>query len=320
MPGAFRKTVNVNHIQLRIRMDCVKTGTTLVGRGALLLATMIWGVAFVLMDFTLGNVTTFYILAFRFTGAALVMLLVSFRFLKKIDRNYLLGGGAMGLALFLAYTAQTYGLMYTTPGKNAFLTAAYCIMVPFLFWFTNRTRPDRYNISAAVVGLAGIGLISVNRSFSVNIGDALTLVCAFFYAVHIVVSNRVLRGRNIFLLCLVQFAVAGILSAAGAVLFEPFPQNVPGDTVALLVFLAVVATAFCLLLQIYGQMHTPPSQASIIMTFEAVFGVLSSLVAGLELLSVRLVIGFTLTFAAVIISETKLDFLKRGRGRLPPTR
>lgn len=296
----------------------MKTGTTLAGRGALLLATMIWGVAFVLMDFTLGSVTTFYILAFRFVGAALIMLLVSIRFLKVIDRNYLIGGGVMGVALFLAYTAQTYGLMYTTPGKNAFLTASYCIMVPFLYWFTSRIRPDRYNISAAFVGLAGVGLISVNRDFSVNIGDALTLVCAFFYAVHIVVSNQVLRGRNILLLCLVQFAVAGVLASAGAVIFEPFPQQVPASTIVLLVFLAVVATALCLLLQIYGQKHTPPSQASIIMTFEAVFGVLSSLIAGLELLSAKLIIGFLLTFAAVIISETKLDFLKRRRmHRLP---
>lgn len=294
----------------------MKTGTTLIGRGALLLATMIWGVAFVLMDFTLGSVTTLYILAFRFIGAALIMLLVSIIFLKDMDRKYLIGGGVMGLALFLAYTAQTYGLMYTTPGKNAFLTAAYCIMVPFLFWFNSRVRPDRYNISAAFVGLAGVGLISVNREFSVNIGDALTLVCAFFYAVHIVVSNRVLHGRNILLLCLVQFTVAGILAGAGAVIFEPVPQNIPVETVVLLVFLAVVATALCLLLQIYGQKHTPPSQASIIMTFEAVFGVLSSLIAGLEILSVRLVAGFALTFAAVIISETKLDFLKREKGRL----
>jgi len=292
----------------------VKTGTTLAGRGALLLATIIWGVAFVLMDFTLGSVTTLYILAFRFTGAALIMLVVSFRFLKAMDRGYVLGGVAMGLALFLAYATQTYGLMYTTPGKNAFLTASYCVMVPFLYWFSDRSRPDRYNISAAFVGLAGVGLISVNQGFSVNIGDALTLVCAFFYAVHIVISNRVLRGRNILLLCLVQFATAGVLAGAGAVFFEPFPQGVPGSTIALLVFLAVVATALCLLLQIYGQKHTPPSQASIIMTFEAVFGVLSSLVAGLEELSVKLVIGFLLTFTAVIISETKLGFLTKMRG------
>jgi drug/metabolite transporter (DMT)-like permease len=293
----------------------VKTGTTLAGRGALLLATIIWGVAFVLMDFTLGSVTTLYILAFRFTGAALVMLIVSLRFLKKLDRGYVLGGAAMGLALFLAYVTQTFGLMYTTPGKNAFLTASYCVMVPFLYWFSDRTRPDRYNLLAAFVGLVGIGLISVNQDFSVNVGDALTLVCAFFYAVHIIISNRVLRGRNILLLCLVQFATAGILAGAGAVIFEPFPRNVPGSTIGLLVFLAVVATAFCLLMQIYGQKHTPPAQASIIMTFEAVFGVLSSLVAGLEPMSVRLVIGFLLTFSAVIISETKLDFLKKGLAR-----
>ncbi|MBN1649440.1 MAG: DMT family transporter [Spirochaetales bacterium] len=284
---------------------------TLLGRGALFLATMIWGVAFVLMDFTLGSVTTLWILTFRFSGAAVIMLFVSFKFLGKIDRHYLSGGMAMGLALFLAYVTQTYGLMHTTPGKNAFLTAAYCIMVPYLYWITSKTRPDRYNISAALVGFIGIGLISVNQRFSVNIGDALTLVCAFFFAVHIVISGRVVGGRNILLLCLIQFATAGILTAAGALVFEPFPQHVPVQTIWMLVFLTVVATALCLLLQIFGQKHTPPSQTSIIMTFEAVFGVLSSLIAGREELSVKLLAGFLLTFTAFIISETKLGFLKR---------
>ena len=283
----------------------------LLGRGALLLATIIWGAAFVLMDFTLDSVSTLYILAFRFIGAAVIMLIVSFRFLKKIDRNYLAGGAAMGLALFLAFTVQTYGLMHTTPGKNAFLTASYCIMVPFIYWITNKTRPDRYNILAAFIGLIGIGLISVNQYVSINIGDALTLVCAFFFALHIVISGLVVGGRNILLLCLIQFATAGILAAAGALIFEPFPQNVPASTALALAFLTLVATAFCLLLQIFGQKHTPPSQASIIMTFEAVFGIISSLIAGKEELSVKLAIGFLFSFTAVIISETKLNFLKR---------
>jgi drug/metabolite transporter (DMT)-like permease len=287
---------------------------SLLGRGALFLATIIWGVAFVLMDFTLGSVTTLYLLAFRFTGAAVIMLLVSFKSLKKIDRHYLRGGALMGLVLFLAYVIQTYGLTFTTPGKNAFLTASYCIMVPFIYWITNKIRPDRYNISAAFIGLIGVGLISVSQRLSVNTGDALTLVCAFFFAMHIVVSGRVVGGRNILLLCLIQFAVAGILSGVGAFLFEPFPQNVPASTMLMLVFLTVVATALCLLLQIFGQKHTPPSQTSVIMTFEAVFGILSSLIAGREMLSVKLVIGFMLTFTAVIISETKLKFLKRNKG------
>ena len=292
-------------------MILVDKVNALLGRGALLLATVIWGVAFVLMDFTLSSVTTLYILAIRFCGAAVIMLLVSFRSLKKIDRKYLAAGAAMGLALFLAYVTQTYGLTFTTPGKNAFLTASYCIMVPFLYWITSRKRPDRYNISAAFLCLAGVGLITLNTGFSVNTGDLLTLVCAFFFAVHIIISNRVIPGRNLVLLCLVQFATAGILAAAGAFVFEPVPRHLPVSAIGMLAFLTVVATALCLLLQIYGQKHTPPSQTSVIMTFEAVFGVLSSVIAGSEDLSVKLLIGFVLTFTAFIISETKLGFLRR---------
>jgi drug/metabolite transporter (DMT)-like permease len=281
-----------------------------IGRASLLLATLIWGISFVLMDFALGSVSTLYILAIRFCGGALILLIIGAKELKKLNKAYLAGGALMGLFLLAAYAFQTYGLMYTTPGKNAFLTAIYCVIVPFLYWILKK-RPDRYSITAAFICIIGVGLISLDGNLSIGLGDGLTIICGIFYAIHIVVTGKVVENRSPILLTMLQFATAGILAAIGALIFEPFPVSIPMNTVWNLAFLTVMSTALCLFLQVFGQKHTPPSQASIIMAMEAVFGAAASIIFTGETMTLKLFFGFLLTFAAVIVSETKLDFLKR---------
>ena len=123
--------------------------TDTLARLALLLATIIWGSSFIIMKDALDNIGTFFLLAVRFTGACILLAIVFFRKLKKIRKDVGIAGFWMGTALIAAYILQTFGLAETTPGKNAFLTAGYCILVPFLFWAAAGTRPARYNIAEA---------------------------------------------------------------------------------------------------------------------------------------------------------------------------
>ena len=102
-----------------------------LGRSALICTTLIWGTSFVVLKSALDSITPLWVLSIRFGGAALIMLLAAVPMLKKLDAQYIKGGVLMGVCLATAYTVQTYGLVYTTPGKNAFLTATYCILVPF---------------------------------------------------------------------------------------------------------------------------------------------------------------------------------------------
>lgn len=283
----------------------------LLGRSSLLLATLIWGLSFVLMDLALGTLQTMFILAIRFSGAAVIMLIIGCRELKKLDKKYIGGGVLMGVLLLTSYIFQTYGLAHTTPGKNAFLTSVYCIIVPFLAWFVEKKKPDRFNVIAAFVCVGGIGLISLKSDLSVGLGDGLTLVGGFFFAFHILACSHFIKGRSAILMSMIQFATAGILAWVGTLVFEPFPTSISLQAGLNLAFLTLMPTALCLFLQIFGQKHTPPSQAAIIMTLEAVFGVVASILLTGELMSFKLFCGFLLTFAAVIISETKLSFLRR---------
>ena len=307
-----------------------------LGRLGLVLASFLWGVSFVLMKNVLSSIPPLYILAIRFCGATLILLPACAGKIKKFDKAYLRGGITMGVALLLSYLFQTYGLNLTTPGKNAFLTSTYCVIVPFLFWvyihltirkkssakislsgtesWVNK-RPDRYNAAAAIICLAGMGLISLDGDLRIGTGDALTIICGFFFALHIVVTAKFIDGRDPVMLAMLQFASAGVLSMIAAIILEPFPSGLAAADVWSIVFLTVVSTAGCLLMQIFGQKYTPPAQAAVIMTLESVFGALSSVIVFREVLTFRLIAGFALTFAAVIISETKLEFFRNKRIR-----
>lgn len=217
----------------------------------------------------------------------------------------------MGIVLFLAYCVQTIGIQFTTPGKNAFLTAIYCVIVPFLYWLTEKKAPDLYNIAAAFICILGIGLISLTDDFSIGVGDALTLLGGVFYAVHMVVVAKASRGRDAILLTILQFGTAAICSWVAAALFETTSVQVGADAIWAVIFLGAAATGGGLLLQTIGQKYTHPATASIILSLESVFGVLFSALFYGEKMTAKLVIGFILVFLAVIISETKLQFLRK---------
>ena len=237
-----------------------------LGRLSLLGATLIWGSSFIILKSTLNSVPTLWVLAFRFTGAALLMALIGWKELRSFSSEYLRKGLGLGAALFTAYTLQTFGLEYTTPGKNAFLTATYCVIVPFMWWFFTKKRPDRYNIAAALVCICGMALVSLDGSLSLGLGDGLTICCGFFYALHIILTAKAVEGRSPVLLSMVQFAVAGLLCWIAAPFVSAFPQNVPSSAWWSIAYLCFMCTGICFLLQTIGQKHTSPQTASIILT------------------------------------------------------
>lgn len=285
----------------------------ILGRLALFATTLIWGTSFVILKSTLDSVETLYVLAFRFTGAAILLLLISLGELRKLDRGYIIGGVLMGVCLFLAYVLQTYGLVYTTPGVNAFLTATYCVIVPFVYWLFWRQKTDKYNIIAVLTCIIGMALIFLRDGLNIGIGELLTAFCGIFYALHIVVTARSAENRSPALLSMLQFATAAVLSWISALFTSPFPKDVPADAVISIAYLCVMCTAVCFLLQTIGQKYTPPSAAAVILTLESTFGVIFSIIFGQEILSFRLILGFVFIFSAVLISETKLLFFRHRR-------
>ena len=277
-------------------------------------ATIIRGSSFVIVKDVTNSMPPAWILVVRFTAAAIIMAVAFLKYRELyFERSHVGFGLLFGLAMFLAYYTQTIGITDTTPGKNAFLTGTYCVIVPFLAWALVRRRPNHYNIVAAVLCIVGIGFISLDGSLTMRFGDAMTLVCAVFYALHIILVSQFAQGRNIYVLTMWQFVGVAICSLIVGGLFEPMPDwaAVPMDCWISLAYLAVACTTVALLFQNIGQAHLPPASAALLLSLEAVFGVAFSVALGAETLTLRIVFGFALVFAAIIISEVLPERAKR---------
>lgn len=274
-------------------------------------AAFIWGSSFFIMKDALDALPVQYLLAIRFTAGAVLLGLLCWKKWRIFTPDYLWRGAVIGGFLYLAYSVQTYGLALTTPSKNAFLTAVYCVLVPFLYWASG-VRPDRYNVIAAVLCVAGVGLVSLTGDLTVNPGDGLTLVSAVFYASHIVAVAKVSAGKDIYLLTVFQFAFSGLYAWIGGAFTETFPAQalVRPEVVLPLIYLAVMATTAALLFQNVGQVWSDPASASVILSLESVFGVLCSVAFAGDQVSGKMLLGFALIFVAVVCSETKFSFMR----------
>jgi len=216
----------------------------------------------------------------------------------------------MGSTLIIAYVVQTFGLAETTPGKNAFLTAGYCIMVPFFYWALGGKRPDKFNISAALLAIVGIGLVALDSNLTMGRGDLLTLCCGVFYALNIIASAKYTQHGDVILLIILQFFWAAVISGTLFLIFEPIESvsAIPSGTWMRLLYLCIFATAAALGCQTFGLKYVQPAAGALILSLESVFGVMFSVLLGAEVLSLRIGIGFAVIFFAIVISETKLSF------------
>ena len=283
-----------------------------LGRLAIFATTIIWGTSFVILKNTLDSVGTMWVLAIRFTVSAVLLGLAANRRLKGMSKYVLRGSLMMGVCLAVAYIVQTYGLKYTTPGKNAFLTATYCVLVPFMAWGIYKRRPTAANIAAALMCITGIGFVSLgDLSGGVNIGDILTLCCGVFYGLQIIMMEQYAGKCDALSISAVQFAAAAVVCWVGALLFESAPHAVPMGAWLNIAYLSVMCTAVCFFLQAWGMKYTPSSTTAVIMTLESVFGTLISIVFYHEQMTFKLVLGFALIFFSVLLSETGGSFLKK---------
>jgi drug/metabolite transporter (DMT)-like permease len=273
--------------------------------GALVVCAFFWGLGFAAMKDALSIYPAFWLLFLRFSGGALLLRTFFHRRarLSKNSRGDLVGGLVMGVFLFLAMGLQTLGLNHTTAGKQAFLTANYVILVPFILWGTRRVFPGWVPVMGALICFSGMGFLTSGLTGALNQGDVLTVASAFFFAAQIVATEHYTAQGDPLRLTLVQFCVTAALSLGAALAFEGLFVSRGWEGLGSVAFVTVACTFLCFLIQNVGQKYTPAAHASILLGLESVFGALSGVILLDEVFTPQMTLGCALIFAAVLLVE-----------------
>lgn len=285
-----------------------------IGCIALIFVAIIWGSGFVASEIALNTMTPVQILSIRFGIAAIIMIIGSYKRLKKVNKKLLLKGIVLGIFLYFAFAFQTFGLNYTTPSKNAFLTAVNVIIVPFIAFVFNKQSVDKFGVSGAFLSIIGIGILSLNSDLLLNKGDMLTLVCALLFAFHIYFTGKFSQDCDLVLLTTIQMVVAAILGSLIIVFTDGPKLAMESSSLLSILYLGLISTALAFFLQTWGQKYTNVTTAAVVLSMESVFGTIASIIIIKEIITGRMVFGSLLILIGVITSETKLTFLNKKKG------
>ena len=288
-----------------------------LGSLLLLLTAMIWGTAFAFQRAGRGAIEPFSFVAARMALSAAAVGLPAWLLTRRRARGdgaseeerraqrrtTLLGGLCCGLFLGAASLFQQAGIVHTTAGKAGFITALYMLLVPILEGLLFRRRHGALVWSAVALGVAGLYLLCAAEDFSLSRGDVLVCVCALLFAGHILCCGFFSGRCDPLSLSAIQFAAAALLASAAALLFEsPSPEKLVSAAVPIL-YCGLVSGGIGYTLQMVAQRHTPPTVASLLMSFESVFAVLAGALLLSERMSAREILGCAVMFAAILLVQ-----------------
>lgn len=267
----------------------------------LLLVAILWGSAFAAQRVAgqLGSV--FFFNAVRFLLAGLI--LVALRLRTRPSRAQVLWTLAAGTILFVAGALQQAGLVTTTAGNAGFITSLYVVIVPFVMLAGWGERPHWLAVLAVLLAGLGAFLLSTGGHLQLRIGDALELGGAVFWALHVVLVGKFARKFDAISFSAGQLLAGSVLNFGAAALFERSNIALPAPLVGAILYTAVMSLGLGYTLQIWGQRHTPPTDAAILLSLESVFAVLGAWVWLGETLSTVQIAGCVTILIAVILSQ-----------------
>ncbi|MGL5312663.1 MAG: DMT family transporter, partial [Peptostreptococcaceae bacterium] len=202
---------------------------------------------------------------------------------------------------------------YTTPSKNAFITAINVVIVPFIGYLIYKRKLDGISIVSSIIAIVGIGILSLDANLSLNRGDFLTLICAVGFAMHIFFTGEFAKEHDPIVLTTVQLITAFILSAVLLIFTRESDIIISIKGMGAVSYLAVFSTTIAFLLQTICQRKTTQSETAIILSTEAIFGTILSAIILHEVITLKMIIGSSLIFFSIIMAETKLSFLIKNK-------
>ncbi len=265
--------------------------------------TLAWGSSYLLMKVGLNGIGPFNLIALRFGIAFVFMTLAFLPKFRKLTRATLLKGLLAGVILFLLFTGMVCGVNYTTASTAGFLTSTTVVLVPILESFLKRKLPEKSMVASICIAICGLFLLTATDGLALDKGALLCLMGALFYAIYIIVLDKIAKKEDAFLISIIQLGVASALGAVAMCLFEtPSLPTRPVEWGAV-IGLGLVCSAYGFVVQPIGQKYAAPEKIGLIFALEPVFSAILSFLFLHEVLNVRGYLGAALILLSVVFSE-----------------
>ena len=269
------------------------------------------GSGFVVTAIALEYLSAYQVMAGRFILAAIILSLLFGKKFKTFTKSVIWKGAILGTILYIGFALQTVGLEYTTPSKNAFLTAVNVVIVPLIAYLVYKRKVDRYETIGSIITLIGIGFLSLQGSMTISIGDALSLACAVAFAFDIFYTNHFVKKEDALSLTIVQFITASFIAVIAVLIQGDIPTTFEKEALYSIIYLAVFSTTIAYVCQNIAFQYTTATKGAIILSLESFFGMLLSVLFLHEVLTGRMIIGAALIMVAILITELKPSFHRK---------
>ena len=244
----------------------------------LFLVAVIWGTAFVAQ-----GIAGQYHVAFLYNGVSFILAALISDSIhsaqSKITRAQWLWMLAAGSVLFVATALQQVGIFYTKVANAGFLTSLYTVFTPFLLFIGFREKPHWLDVIAVTMAVVGAFLLSTAGRFQVQPGDALETIGSIFWALHFVVLGKFASKFESISFASGHFFISGLLNFIMGLFFEKLNLLTPLPVLGAILYRATLSIGIGYTLQVWGQKHTPPTDAALILGLEAVFAVIAGWIA-----------------------------------------
>ena len=273
----------------------------------LLSVAIAWGVTFLMVQDAINSTPVYAFLFFRFGIASILMFFIAYKYLNQINKRTIFYGVILGTFLFSAFATQTFGLLYTKSSIVAFITGLNVIFVPFLAYLVFKDHISKKVFIAAIVAVIGLYSLTMSGTLTVGIGEFLTLICAFLFALQIIYTGKFSKEVNVFLLVLFQLLTVTVLSLIFSLSIDDVTFNLTYDYVFFkaVIITAVFATVYAFLIQTYMQQFTTATKTAIIFAMEPVSASVFAYISVGEVLTNIQLTGAILIVFATVVAELK---------------
>ena len=287
----------------------------------LILVTLCWGVSYYLMDLSLADMDPFTLNAHRFLGAFFIAAAISWKKVKTVNKTTLKYSVLVGIALVFVYIGATFGVKYTSLSNSGFLCAMTVVFTPMISRVVLKEKQDRKVVTAVLMCFVGIAMLTLKDDFSINMGnlkgDLLCLMCAFAYAIDLLLTEKAVSHEEVdaYQLGVFQLGVTGVCNLIMAFITEqPHLPSSPSIWGAVL-FLAVFCTGVAFVIQPVAQQYTTAAHTGVIFALEPVFAAVVAVIFAHEILTLKSYFGAFLMVLSIFVMEMDFgSFIKRIKG------